>query len=81
MDKKEKEKEKEKYNYTPIIVFSILAIIGGLCLWFFYIKHLHSSYDSKAKDLAYNQDPRNAMSTHNRRFFEEHGLLKKLGIK
>ena len=62
-------------------MFSILAIIGGLCLWFFYIKHLHSSYDSKAKDLAYKQDPRNDISTTNRRFFEEHGLLKKLGIK
>ena len=49
--------------------------------WFFYIKHLHSSYDSKAKDIAYNQDPRNAISTHNRRFFEKHGLLEKLGIK
>jgi hypothetical protein len=43
MDKQEK--EKEKYNYTPLIIFSILTIIGGFALYFFYIKNMHINID------------------------------------
>jgi len=73
MDKKEK--EKEKYNYTPLIIFSILTIIGGFALWF-YIKRQHSRYDTDASSLALKNDFRNRTSTINQEFFKKHGLTK-----